>query len=138
MLFFSAFVALAVSASSVAATPIEARKTEFIFPTADPFYVAPANLSAYAYGEVIRERSMHTDVTGHRSSIQILYKTKDGVGRDDATVTTVFAPLKVAPGVPKILSIQFARESLTQQAFLFQYCMIEVEAGARLVRACQC
>lgn len=77
----------------------------------DPFYRAPANLSLYSNGDIIREREITNDVTpgidtpAIAQAYQLLYKTETTLGAPDATVTTVYKPKKLAAGTPKILSV---------------------------------
>lgn len=114
MLFLRALVALAAAVSSIDASPLRERATTFVQPSLDPFYRAPANLSAYKAGQIIRERTIETEVTKTRLQTQLLYATVDGVGRQDATVATVLAPANVAAGTPKIFSLQSPRKLMLQ------------------------
>lgn len=57
-------------------------------------------------GAIIRERSVPSTVGLLAKSVtQVLYRTETSDGRSDATVATLYTPLKPAPGPPKILAI---------------------------------
>ncbi|PWN42465.1 LIP-domain-containing protein [Ceraceosorus guamensis] len=80
-------------------------------PSLDPFYKVPSNISAYKVGEIIRERPVDTIAAGAKSAYQILYRTNTALDNADATVATVWAPSKLAPGPPKIVSFQAPEDS---------------------------
>lgn len=79
-------------------------------PSADPFYSAPANLSAYAPGTIIRSRtppnalSFYNQPANLQGAWQLLYRTTSVTGEPLATVTTVMVPHNAHYG--KLLSYQ--------------------------------
>lgn len=75
-----------------------------------PVRSAPANLSAYKLGDIIRTRPVALDNFGPDAdrAFQILYRTNGQDGNKtvpDATVTTLISPKKPAPGPPRIVTI---------------------------------
>lgn len=79
-------------------------------PSADAFYEAPANLSAYAPGDIIRYRTPPSQLSFYNlkanlaGAWQILYRTSGVQGEPLATVTTVMVPHNADYG--KLLSYQ--------------------------------
>jgi hypothetical protein len=85
-------------------------------PSADPFYVAPANLASYAPGTILRSRQV--TVSGAEQAVvaaayQLLYRTTNATGQPVSTVTTLLLPTQPASGSRKLLSYQTAYDSLT-------------------------
>ncbi len=91
--------------------PLSARQNPaFPSPYVDPFYKVPANISAYANGQIIRRRSVPTTISNPNlaASYQLLYAFTNTTNQRDATVATVWAP-KSPKGV--ILSYQNYEDS---------------------------
>lgn len=68
-------------------------------PQDDAFYAAPANLSAYAPGDIIRSRPVPNSLAilgtfpvNIKQADQLLYRTTDAKGNPQAVVTTVIVP----------------------------------------------
>lgn len=84
-------------------------------PSADPFYFAPANLSHYAPGAIIRSRpppnplAFYNFPTNLASAWQLLYRTTGVNGESLATVTTVLVPHNA--DFDKLLSYQVEIDS---------------------------
>ncbi len=69
--------------------------TRAAYPTADPFYAAPADLASYAPGDVIRSRPVRlraASLTVPYRSFQVLYRTADRTGQPTATVASILLP----------------------------------------------
>jgi hypothetical protein len=76
--------------------------------TADAFYTVPSNISKYDLGEIIgNNRTVNTAInsTKLKQAYQIHYRTNSKGDVPDATVATVFVPVKPNKP-PKILSYQ--------------------------------
>jgi hypothetical protein len=89
-------------------------------PDDDPFYVPPAGLKKKPRGAVLRSREV--DVTGAGFPIpvdawQVLYRTKDTLGRPIATVATIIVPPTpwAGQGPRPLVSYQTAIDSLGTQ-----------------------
>lgn len=123
MHFFNFFLLpLAVSAvpatvlSSPQAPELAGRAAAVVVPNKDPFYSAPANLSAYKPGDIIRQRATPAGLAVFgsfpvpiNSSTQLLYRTADANGNPQATVTTVIVPKNA--DLSKLLSYQIEYDS---------------------------
>ncbi len=87
-------------------------------PPADPFYTwdGPTPLAEIAPGTVLKQRGASLTLTGVPlpvASTQVLYRTTDQLGRPSATVATVIKPLVQAFVEPRVVSYQFAYDSLS-------------------------
>ncbi|PWN48207.1 lipase A [Violaceomyces palustris] len=112
-------LALALSLTSlllphVSSIPMQERgNPDFPNPTVDPFYANPSTISNYQNGQVIRERSVKTNIFNLNlgSSYQLFYKTQNTQLEADGTVATVWIPKKPS-SPPKILSYQVYEDSV--------------------------
>lgn len=79
--------------------------TAFPDPSQDPFYKAPFDVDSYQTGQVIRSRKVPTLITSEelKGSYQVLYRTTDTQNQPQATVATVWAPVK-PKSPPQVLS----------------------------------
>lgn len=86
--------------------------THLLPPEQDPFYCEPANLSSFAPGHVLRNRTVSTTLLGNAvQSHQLYYRTTDAQDEASGTVTTLWIPAKpVHP--PKLVSYQLAEDSV--------------------------
>lgn len=93
------------------AVPFEKRQS-FADPNDDPFYVVPQNVGTFSKGQVIRSRSVPTDIGSENgaSSFQLLYRTSNTQNEATATVATIFVPAKPASPA-KIFSYQVYEDS---------------------------
>lgn len=73
-------------------------------PSKDPWYVQPANVSAYEPGDVIRSRMVGNELKPYTVGKikvggvhQYLYRTSDNQGRPVAAATTLIVPEKPNP-----------------------------------------
>ena len=89
-------------------------------PDTDPFYTAPASLSSYEPGAIIRSRVVDVSLGPlplsalGATSYQLLYRTSDPSGQPVANATTVIVPGSPAPaGGRELVSLQDAEDSLT-------------------------
>ncbi|KAJ2980143.1 hypothetical protein NQ176_g2819 [Zarea fungicola] len=95
---------------AISAADHTASKRGGTLPTEDPFYSAPANLSDYSPGAIIRYRtppnplSFYNSNANLHSAWQLLYRTTGVNGEPLATVTTVMIPFNADYG--KFLSYQ--------------------------------
>jgi Secretory lipase len=86
------------------------------YPTADPFYAAPADLSTYAPGAVIRSRKVQLRITQWNlpyRSYQVLYRTTDRAGTPTATVASILLPRRASATPGRLVSYQTAYDGLT-------------------------
>ncbi|GAA6041591.1 hypothetical protein JCM8097_007757, partial [Rhodosporidiobolus ruineniae] len=63
-------------------------------PSQDPFYQPPSGFASQSNGAVLKSRNVSTEFDQLSKAYQLLYRTTDAQGKADATVTTVFVPLK--------------------------------------------
>ena len=110
----------ALALTLAAALPAAATAADPPTPDTDPFYNAPASLSSYAPGAIIRSRQVQTSLGPlplsalGASSYQLLYRTNDAAGQPVANATTVIVPATPAPpGGRELVSLQDAEDSLT-------------------------
>ena len=99
-----AAVTLLLLATLAAAVPFESRQTAaFPSPYVDPFYKPPANIRSLASGKVIRRRTVPSTITSPdlKEAVQLLYAYKNTSLLTDATVTTLFVPIK--PASPAVI-----------------------------------
>lgn len=80
------------------------------FPSKDPFYAAPDNISSYVPGAIVRSRRPPSPVglfnfkSNLKESWQVLYRTTGALGEPLATVTTILVPYNA--DFRKLLSYQ--------------------------------
>lgn len=121
LLSLFAFIAAAVALPAVEYSPrLDARLLFSQIPTSpekDAFYKAPADLSKYAPGDIIRDRPVTTAdwFLGAASIYQVLYRTTDALGKPDVTVATLFKPRKPAAGKAKVWTIAVPSDSSSIQ-----------------------
>ena len=94
-------------------------------PTQDPFYQPPAGYQSAAPGTILRSRTIDAAAFAtaplNVQAWQVLYRTTDGLGNPEATVTTILEPHNPRPGLP-LLSYQAAEDSPAAQcAMSYQY-----------------
>jgi hypothetical protein len=94
-------------------TPVDPLST--LPPSLDRFYEVPANISIYPKGSIIRSRLVPnaTKIWGPNSGdvYQIFYRTNGVRMTPDATVATVIAPRKPAPGPVRIVAVAAPEDS---------------------------
>ncbi|KAK8021837.1 hypothetical protein PG990_006975 [Apiospora arundinis] len=73
-------------------------------PSQDPFYVTPANISAYREGQIVRDRLVSNEiksgpVTTYMAGrvYQFMYRSRDSLDRPVANVATLIVPANTAP-----------------------------------------
>ncbi|KAK6863589.1 hypothetical protein PG995_000117 [Apiospora arundinis] len=73
-------------------------------PSQDPFYVTPANISAYNEGQIVRDRLVSNKiksgpVTTYTAGrvYQFMYRSRDSLDRPVANVATLIVPANAAP-----------------------------------------
>lgn len=114
LLYFAGCLTLACG-HAIPAADHTASKRGAALPVDDPFYTAPANLSDYSAGAIIRYRtppnplSFYNSNANLHSSWQLLYRTTGVNGEPLATVTTVMIPFNADYG--KLLSYQVEIDS---------------------------
>lgn len=101
----------------VAATAALAR-AQVVPPSLDPWYQQPSNITAYAPGELIRQRELSSRIqplipipadASVERIYQYLYRTTDSLGDAVAAVTTLLVPYNSDP--TKLLVYQTAYDS---------------------------
>ncbi|HWI44364.1 MAG TPA: lipase family protein [Nocardioides sp.] len=82
-------------------------------PSADPFYTydGSAPLASFAPGTVLKTRSATATLPVPASMTQLLYRTRDQLGRPTATVTSVLKPAVPIPG--RVVAYQSFYDALT-------------------------
>lgn len=86
-------------------------------PSDDPFYVAPANISAYKNGDIISWRPTPQEIrtiyvpVNIKDSYQFLVRSTDSFGNPNAVVTTLLVPY--SPDPTKLWSYQIAEDAAT-------------------------
>lgn len=92
-----------------------------LLPDADPFYLAPEALGAFAPGAVLRTRAVRLALFGlipqRVAAWQLLYRTTDLRGAPEAAVTTVLLPAGADPGDRPLLSFQCAIDAVAPMCF---------------------
>ncbi|CAO3690936.1 unnamed protein product [Umbelopsis ramanniana] len=114
--FVCAGLWLATIATPTLAVPV---RRAVVLPQDDPFYTPPAGYESYAPGDILRTRPVPNKLAAFSAfpqnmanAWQILYRTTDGLGNPQATVTTVMEPHN--PDKSKLLSYQVAEDSAYQ------------------------
>ena len=105
------------AAGLIAASVAGATSSGPPLPTSDPFYTYSGALSSVAPGTVLKQRTVTLVDAGHSvpvTTIQVLYRTTDQLGRPAATVATILEP---ASGTvdPRLVSYQMAYDALGAQ-----------------------
>ncbi|KAK7968749.1 hypothetical protein PG988_007822 [Apiospora saccharicola] len=88
-------------------------------PTQDPFYTTPANISAYAEGQLVRDRLLPNQIKNGLATTytagrvyQYMYRSRDSLDRPVANIATLIAPPDTAPrDGTKLLSYAIAYDS---------------------------
>lgn len=112
----SAALSLALCATHVVARAVLAERAPLL-PSEDPFYTQPANISAYAPGQVIATRDVPPTLGGYtgltreplQRFLQVLYRTTDSLHNPVAAVTSILIPHNADP--TKLLAYQTAYDS---------------------------
>jgi hypothetical protein len=101
------FLALPSSTSGAA---VRRAVSGFPNPLVDPFYSQPANISSYALGAIIAQRSTVSTFTGATSNLdhsyQLKFRSQNSQNEPIAAITTVLVPKTktLTSGVPNLLS----------------------------------
>ncbi|KAE8223198.1 hypothetical protein CF319_g3731 [Tilletia indica] len=81
-------------------------------PSQDPFYKPTGNWTSKPNGAILSSRLVSPTAANAAKGYQLLYKTKDALGRPDATVVTILVP-KSPKSPAKIVGLQLPEDSVS-------------------------